>query len=162
MNAQLGVEPLVEVPPSAPTASPVASLIPAPRSSRPVESRHTRFFERLPVTSRISQTFAGLAAGAEGVAGTVAAWAARKSNNIRDSESKGNGFEVRCDTKKNHKIQWFPHTPQYRSEFRKAPKNQSLRRRGPTSARRIPRTALTSRDDQPVLVKMVRMVLRVA
>jgi len=26
----------------------------------------------------------------------------------------------------------------------------------------IPRTALTSRDDQPVFVKIVRMVLRVA
>ena len=26
----------------------------------------------------------------------------------------------------------------------------------------MPRTAFTSRDDQPVLVKMVRMVLRVA
>src|SRR4051794_4565971 len=35
-------------------------------------------------------------------------------------------------------------------------------RGGPISARKIPRTALTSRDDQPVLVKIVRIVLRLA
>ena len=33
---------------------------------------------------------------------------------------------------------------------------------GPTSARMIPRIAFTSRDDQPVLVKIVRIVFRVA
>src|SRR5437870_8194332 len=42
------------------------------------------------------------------------------------------------------------------------PFGQSLGRRGPTSARMMPRTALTSRDDQPVLVKIVRSVFRVA
>jgi hypothetical protein len=35
-------------------------------------------------------------------------------------------------------------------------------RAGPTSARMTPRTALTSREDQPVFVKMVRSVFFVA
>jgi hypothetical protein len=40
--------------------------------------------------------------------------------------------------------------------------NLQRRRTGPTSARMIPRMALTSRDDQPVLVKIVRSVFFVA
>src|SRR5437867_1552258 len=43
------------------------------------------------------------------------------------------------------------------------PRNDQPRRRGGlTSARMIPRTAFTSRDDQPLLVKMVRIVFLVA
>ena len=37
-----------------------------------------------------------------------------------------------------------------------------LLRGGSTNARIIPRTAFTSREDQPVLVKIVRMVFFVA
>ena len=39
---------------------------------------------------------------------------------------------------------------------------ESARRAGPTSARTMPRIAFTSRDDQPVLVKIVRSVFLVA
>src|SRR5206468_11532296 len=40
--------------------------------------------------------------------------------------------------------------------------NNQRFRAGPTSARMIPRTAFTSREDQPVLVKIVRRVFLVA
>jgi hypothetical protein len=73
-----------------------------------------------------------------------------------------NGFEAGYILKKFIKSSGFGIPGGIGSDFPKASLNQSLRLGGPTSARRIPRTALTSRDDQPVLVKMVLMVLRVA